>query len=95
MFLLHVMSVPALIRHLEMLAPETVPTLAGADLFAKSLELLSNDQVRTFEPSDSWLSLLNFVFKESSATIPWLSDSSVGRTDGRTGRQTDRPSYFR
>ena len=52
MFLLHVMSVPALIRHLEMVAPETLPTLASADLFAKSLQLLSNDQV-----SRCWLFL--------------------------------------
>merc|ERR1719193_43275 len=44
MFLLHVMSVPALIRHLETLAPDTLTTLTSANLFAKSLDLLSNDQ---------------------------------------------------
>ena len=107
MFLLHVMSVPALIRHLEMLAPETVPTLAGADLFAKSLELLSNDQVRTLEPSDSRLSFMNLVFKMefslglnnknkyNTMAMRCVCWAILKMRNGPTDELVDRPSHFR
>ncbi|XP_017769365.1 PREDICTED: ubiquitin-protein ligase E3B [Nicrophorus vespilloides] len=44
MFLIHILSVPGLIQHLNTLAPEVVTTLSSHNIFAKSLELLSSQQ---------------------------------------------------
>lgn len=44
MFLIHIFSIPALVQHLQNLAPECITVLVSAGFLHKSLELLSGDQ---------------------------------------------------
>lgn len=44
MFLIHILSVPALILHIQGLTPECTSVLVGHSVFTKSLELLSSEQ---------------------------------------------------
>ncbi|XP_022906806.2 ubiquitin-protein ligase E3B [Onthophagus taurus] len=44
MFLIHILSVPGLIQHLETLTPECISKLVSHKIFPKSLELLASQQ---------------------------------------------------
>ncbi|XP_054278321.1 ubiquitin-protein ligase E3B-like [Macrosteles quadrilineatus] len=44
MFLIHILSVPALVQHLNNLAPECLTTLESADFLPRAMELLSGEQ---------------------------------------------------
>ncbi|GLV32551.1 uncharacterized protein CBL_00739 [Carabus blaptoides fortunei] len=44
MFLIHILSVPAVVQHLNVLAPECISVLVSHSLLSKSLELLSSEQ---------------------------------------------------
>lgn len=45
MFLIHILSVPGLIEHLQSLSPESITTLINHKIFQRSLELLSSQQL--------------------------------------------------
>ncbi|KAF2900658.1 hypothetical protein ILUMI_05537 [Ignelater luminosus] len=44
MFLIHILSVPALVQHLENVTPECITVLVNHNIFSRSLELLSSQQ---------------------------------------------------
>uniref|UniRef100_A0A1Y1M0Y6 HECT-type E3 ubiquitin transferase n=2 Tax=Photinus pyralis TaxID=7054 RepID=A0A1Y1M0Y6_PHOPY len=44
MFLIHILSVPALVQHLETITPECITVLVNYSIFNKSLELLASQQ---------------------------------------------------
>jgi ubiquitin-protein ligase E3 B len=81
MFLIHIISVPAIIQHLENLTPECIATINNQKLFSKSLELLSSQQsmrivFNTLEGSYALCllaNLLQLAFMERDGALKDLS----------------------